>query len=217
MEVINWRELDSMDEDVELEILESYCAEAVRLCGEGGLAIEIGSYHGKSTAVIAQFFPHVLSIDLWGDLLDGALYPEKIGLDFPVFEAAMRSVNLVEKVHPTVSTSKVLEALLLKGGKINADFIFVDADHHFEPALLDLQRAAKCLSETGLIAVHDYKRPGFGYPFPNDPGALMYVPYDGWPGVAQAVDAFVAEGEFQIYDHQRGVALLNRQCAGCRL
>ncbi len=204
---IKWWELDSMSEDVELLILDKFCQEVFdEVGGNTNVAIEIGSYKGKTTAIIAQYFRHVIAIDLFGDLLAGTEYKNLIGTGFKIFIDAMKHANLIEIIHPVVSTSIILETL----PNLEADLAFVDGDHHREAALLDLERVKRHITRKGLIILHDFERPSWGYdPLPGEP---MRDPVDPWHGVSEAVHEFLGNNEdFELYAHERGVGVLRRK------
>jgi predicted O-methyltransferase YrrM len=153
---------------------------------------EIGSCYGRSTVLLAQHGP-VLAIDLWGDIDDGANHPEMVGQNFATFHQAMREHGLFlpkERVFPALSTSAVLDILRDE----MFDVIYIDADHHYEPVRLDIQRSQRHLAPSGLFMFHDYKRPG------DNPKL----------GVNIAVDELLATGDYVIKEHVGGLLCLQR-------
>ena len=79
-----------------------------------------------------------------------------------------------------------------KNRKAFYDFIYIDGDHSFEGAYLDLKNAEKILSKNGIIAIDDY--------------------YDTRQyGITKAVNKFLGEfTDFYIYDLQHRQMLLKR-------
>lgn len=207
---VDWRSCHSMSEDIELERLEYYCEQAVERSGNE-LAIEIGSFHGKTTALIAQYFQQVIAIDLWGNVDWGLSHYDQIGQHhFTSFIQNMARLRLIEVVFPVVSTSKFLTTLeYMRDEEIGADLIFIDGDHHYEPVKQDIERAKEYVTPEGLMVLHDYKRPGWGYP-PYDPNHPHHGPNDPWAGVAKAIDEFLVVGEWKIFDHFKGIIALER-------
>jgi predicted O-methyltransferase YrrM len=119
----------------------------------GGLACEIGCYHGYSTRVIAQHC-RVWAIDLGGDIFHGTKNVEIIGTDIHTsFMHNMQEAALLpERVIPICGTSCILNDLPLP----IFDFILVDADHSYEWCGLDMTNAARVLKPDGVMAIHDY-------------------------------------------------------------
>jgi len=152
------------------------------------LAIEVGSWHGCSTLVLAQYFPRIICVDLWGDLLDGASLPEKAGRaeSFDQFLTNMQKNDLYDKVvFPIVSTSEVLNVFK---DSLEADMVFIDACHYLDPVRLDIQNAKRHVAKDGLFAFHDYHH----------------------EQVKQAVDELIATGEFKVHSQGGWTIILNR-------
>jgi hypothetical protein len=203
-----WRSISTMSQwESEYNTLERYC-EYIWNSFERrtNLAIEIGSYHGRTTAIIAQYFPCVLAIDLWGDIHKGTSKLSSVGQEsFVPFIKNMIQLGLTEKVHPIVSTSGCLSNLQYLG----AELIFIDGSHHYEDVRVDIDRAFEHLDDSGLLVFHDYKRPGIGYPVVE--GYPYEGPNDAWEGVARAVDEAMNEYDLEIYDHSGGVVALRKK------
>jgi len=212
---VDWRSVNSMSDDCELEKLEEW-ASAASLDSDylSPLAIEIGAWKGKTTAILAQFF-NVWVVDLWGDLNQGLNKPELIGREtWPEFIGNMTRLDLLKRVTPMVTTSDFL--LGLGAAQNNPepifDFAFVDGAHDYESVWRDLLRVVMFMKEDAPIVLHDYKRPGYGYP-PYDPNHPHHGPVDPWSGVQRAVDDFVQEYPYEIKEHYEGIVLLG-QCSG---
>lgn len=160
--------------------------------------LEIGSYHGRSTTMLAQF-GEVIAIDLHANVDVGLRDYQNIGQHhYQAFIQNMIRLELIERVHIVTSTSKCLERMPF----MNFDIIYIDASHIYEDVKLDIERSNRHLSSKGLMMFDDYKRPGFG---PN------YGTNDPWEGVARAVDEFIGEGKFEIQEHFEGKVCLARK------
>jgi predicted O-methyltransferase YrrM len=206
---LSWRSISTMSPwEQEYDALERYC-ETVWHAFEHqtNIAIEIGSYHGRTTAIIAQYFPYVYAIDLWGDIHKGTSKPSTIGQEsfVPFIKNMLRLDILESRVHPIVSTSKFLCGCQYLG----AELVFIDGSHHYDDVCLDIQRAIEHLDDDGLIVFHDYKRPGIGYP--ECDGYPYEGPNDAWEGVARAVDEAIKEYELEVHDHTGGIVALRKK------
>lgn len=204
---LDWKSLDTVGgEDIELSKLEEWASQ----CKDSGgtRALEIGSYHGKSTTILAQFFNPLYAVDLWGDMLDGTSHYGDIGqIHFIPFVKNMIKLKLIDSVIPIVGTSDVLKLFPF----LNVDFIYIDGSHHYKDVKKDLNYASAHLSKSGVIVGDEYKRPGFGYP-PYDPNHPHHGPIDPWSGVARAFDEFLVEHqEFCLHSHTFGKILVARR------
>jgi predicted O-methyltransferase YrrM len=201
---LDWRSLHSMGEIPEFEKLEEWAKASHE--GGGTSALEVGSYHGKSTVIMAQFFNPVYAIDLWGNVEQGLRGYQDIGQHhFEPFIKNIISLNLIDHVFPIVSSSSILELL----PPLNIDFVYIDASHMYEDVKKDLLFVRRHLSNIGCIACDDYKRPGWGYP-PYNPGNPHHGPNDPWKGVAKAIDEFLATNDFKIIEHHLGKVLIGK-------
>jgi hypothetical protein len=204
---LDWKSLDTVGgEDIELSKLEEWASQC-RDVG-GTRALEIGSYHGKSTTILAQFFNPLYAVDLWGDMLDGINHYCDIGqVHFVPFISNMIKLKLIDLVIPLVGTSEMLQLFPF----LNIDFIYIDGSHHYDDVKKDLNCAHVHLSNLGVIVGDEYKRPGFGYP-PFDPNHPHHGPIDPWSGVAKAFGEFLIEHpEFYIKEHFLGKVLISRR------
>lgn len=200
---LNWQDLHSMGEMVEFVKLEEWCKECY-LRG-GRRALEIGSFHGKSTAILAQFFDVVFAVDLWGNVDNGIDNYQDIGQHhFISFIKNMVNLELIDRVIPIVGTSNVLRNI----PSLNLDFIYIDASHYYEDVKKDIDNSLPHLVKGGWLAGDDYKRPGYGYP-PYDPNHPHHGSNDPWSGVAKSFDELLeTKPEFKIQEHYLGKILL---------
>jgi predicted O-methyltransferase YrrM len=118
-----------------------------------GRAVEIGSYSGEGTVVLAKYFKDVLAVDPW---LNGYDINDRASQQCPmkfVFEAFQERTTPLGNV--SYSRGKSLDALeFVKDGEL--DFIYIDGDHRYEGVLADLKGWRKKLKEGGIMAGHDW-------------------------------------------------------------
>ena len=132
----------------------------------GGIAVEIGSYCGKSTCFIGQACKEnkskLITIDhhkgseeqQLGELyFDAEVYDEKLGRvnTLPLLEKNLAKFDLEDVVKPlvmdSISASKIVEN--------NADLIFIDGSHTFESAESDYELWKNKIKKGGTLAIHD--------------------------------------------------------------
>ncbi len=156
--------------------------------GMKGDLFEIGSYHGRSTALMGKCLKEgerIVVCDVF-DSDDGERYPNQ-----PSPEQVMTNIL---RVTPDLDPSRIVihrcpsDALQL-GEDERFRFIHIDGGHSYEQVYADLRLASGHLLTKGIMAMDDYGHPRL-------------------PGVNQAVDQFLSENpQFLI------VADLNRHGA----
>jgi len=121
--------------------------------GATGRAVEIGSYSGEGTVVLAKYFKDVMAVDPW---LNGYDINDRASQQCPmkfVFEAFQDRTTQLGNV--LYSRGKSLDALqFFKDGEL--DFIYIDGDHRYEGVLADLNGWRSKLRDGGVIAGHDW-------------------------------------------------------------
>lgn len=137
----------------EHEFIEKWAQKASEEFGEDRIALEIGAYNGCSTAIIAQFFERVITIDMWYPLED--FRDKTIGDNFPNFMKTYKKFDFKGRVVPILGSTTFLQYVL---SPIGVCFCFVDADHSYGGAMSDFKFASKHLDPTGYLLVHDYPR-----------------------------------------------------------
>lgn len=214
---VDWRSLTVPGGDettIEHEAIEIWCKDVYKRCPDTR-AVEIGSYEGRSTIVMAQFWP-TIAIDVWAVFdLERNSNPEKFdhfgeAPSWKVFMQRVRDFNFSDRVFPTCATSKYLDIL----SPLNSEFIFVDADHDYPACYDDAVRADRHLSETGWMIFHDYKRAGYGYKceeYPPTPERPYRGPIDPWAGVAKSVDLFIETHNYEVVEQIHGIIALKRK------
>lgn len=207
MITLDWRSCKSVSDTTEQLALERWVKEKSDKEQDELLILEIGSYHGESTAILAQFGT-VISIDLHGHPQDGFAHYEDIGqVSFQPFAQNMIRLGVMaRRVHSVVSGSEFLDLW----PKANFDVVFVDACHTYHAVIKDLVRVEYHLDINGILICDDYRRPPMGSTEWN-PEEMRKVGLEPWEGAVQAIDEFRESYGFEIVDHVRGKVLLRRK------
>jgi len=140
-----------------------------------GSMLEIGSYHGRSTAVMAMYLRdgediHVCDI-FEADSEEADAYvnkpsPERLLSNIALLNPALDSDRI--KIHQCLSNDLQL------ADELKFRFIHIDGGHSKEQVYFDLELATKHLLPKGIIVVDDY-----GHPH--------------WGGIAEGTDKFLAD------------------------
>lgn len=163
--------------------------------------VELGVYHAKTTLILAWGAQqgsgaHVTGIDPWD--LDGNVYGEEMG-DLASAHAWARhwvqslgysnKISLIQAFSYEVAPAWINPDV---GGRKKVGLIFIDGDHTAEGARRDVLTWAPNLAPGATIAIDDYVNPNY-------------------PGVAQAIDALVADGTLEpvtVFHDRLGVTRL---------
>lgn len=143
--------------------------------GVTGDLLEIGSYHGRSTAVIARCVrpgERFIVCDTF-DRPAEETYPNPPSPD-ALHQTLSRLAPGLQDVDIRASRSDELD---LRGVALR--FAHIDGGHTHNVALQDLRLAAFHLAPGGIIAVDDYQHPD-------------------WEDVTTAVDTFIADSDFDV-------------------
>lgn len=132
--------------------------EAAGTVPEGGQIVEIGSYQGLSTIVLARAAPRnvaVVSIDPHAGSDRGpgerAGSPEDGRRDHLAFEENLRRCEVTARVRHICSPSSAAHADV--GGAV--DLLYVDGSHRYRDALSDLREWGARVRAGGKMLVHD--------------------------------------------------------------
>jgi hypothetical protein len=201
MKTLNWKEVPTSGPDLfdEFERLDYWASLRYNEVGPERLAIEIGSFKGRSSVILSQYF-NPLCIDIFGGS-DNSPF-ESTGTDFSGFAETLRHFNLVDRAFPVVSSSRLLEVL----PPLQAQFVFVDGDHHEIPCYQDAVRCDKHLVYQGIMVFHDFQRQGPAWPEKR----VDYSQF-GFPGVDNAVRQFLSERpHYQVLEHFQGILVARK-------
>lgn len=175
-----------------------YIERAVVSLDRRQLAIEIGCFHGATTAMFAKYFDSVIAIDPFGredkkkpdDRIKTYVDSPGRNEHFPVFMKNMEDRNLLSKIVPIIGTSDVLEHF----SPLDADLIFIDDGHTYDDVKRDLSMAYRHISKEGIVIVHDYERKGKTW---------------GYAGVAKAVNEVIPD-VFYAISRTSGVIIIKK-------
>ena len=142
--------------DAELERL----AEAVRLSqGQSGKLIELGSWEGRSTAVIANAcFPEVVwAVDTWAGAPTQGTEHETVRLarERDVFSVFQQNMQAMTRGNVVPRQAEVLEFLQVLEGPIR--FCHIDAAHDYESVRDSLRLLIPKLIQGSVLFGHDYE------------------------------------------------------------
>ena len=134
------------------EGLSNLCAWACEKAGNDK-AVEIGSYSGEGTEVIAKHYKEVLAVDPWingYDINDVASQQCPMKYVFEAFENRTKPLGNV-----SFSRSKSLEALDFVNTQ-SLNMVYVDGDHRYEAVVADIKGWLPKLRKGGVMAGHDW-------------------------------------------------------------
>ncbi|MEE2657393.1 MAG: class I SAM-dependent methyltransferase [Candidatus Latescibacterota bacterium] len=128
--------------------------------GQLGPTLEIGSWHGKSTVILAtaarivgtrvhSVDPHE-GINYWQD--ETAPMPE-LGPSFADFERNLAEAGAGDVVAIHIMTSR--DAFAAMGSASRFGFVFIDGNHGYQHVKSDFESWFTCLEPGGVIALHD--------------------------------------------------------------
>jgi predicted O-methyltransferase YrrM len=125
---------------------------------QGGQIVEIGSYQGRSTIVLARAAAETVSVlaidphagnDRSPGVREGS--PAEGQRDHVAFEENLRSRGLTERVRHIRSPSQTAH----EDVEGDIDFLFVDGSHRYREALDDLRHWGARVRSGGTMCVHD--------------------------------------------------------------
>ncbi|MEJ7801314.1 MAG: class I SAM-dependent methyltransferase [Ilumatobacter sp.] len=131
---------------------------AATACPPGGTIVEIGSFHGRSTIVLASACPHdatVIAIDPHAgndrgpQEIDG--YEDEANQDHEAFNRNLQAAGVAHTVtHLRMFSDDALADL---DGDI--DVLYVDGAHRYAPAKSDIDRFGDRVRIGGTMLIHD--------------------------------------------------------------
>jgi SAM-dependent methyltransferase len=125
---------------------------------DGGRIVEIGSFHGRSTIVLARAASPGVELVAVDPHMGSDRGPQEIAADhargeddFATFHANLARAGVAERVRHVRRLSS--DALAEAGGMI--DLLYVDGAHRYGPALADVRDWGALVPEGGRMLVHD--------------------------------------------------------------
>jgi hypothetical protein len=132
--------------------------EAASDCPAGGTIVEIGSFHGRSTIVLASACPSDASVvaidphagnDRGPQEIDG--YAEEASVDHRRFLENLEAAGVSDRVtHLRMFSDAALERLTEP-----IDVLYVDGAHRFAPARADIVGYGARVRDGGTMLIHD--------------------------------------------------------------
>lgn len=152
--------------------------------------VEVGCWLGRSTACLAHHVRQsrkpiaIIAVDTWQGSRE-RIHREKIAklaqqgktlLD--VFRANMEACGVADLVQPMATTSVAAAACFSES---SLDFVFLDADHHYEEVMADIEAWKHLIKPGGYLGGHDYPHPPVKRAVRNHFGkAAKAVPPRSW-------------------------------------
>jgi len=143
-------DVEGLISDDQGRIMQAYAAEMVN-----DVAVEIGSYRGKSACYIGRAMPrtaHLLCIDPWQDSDD--IFEEQYRTDenFELFKQNVRMCGLEFRVTPVRDFSKEIAQWWDKP----ISLLYIDGGHQYYEVLEDIDGFAPHVISGGVILFDDY-------------------------------------------------------------
>jgi len=132
--------------------------DAARRCPPSGSIVEIGSFRGRSTIVLASAAPvdaRIVAIDPHAGNDRGPQefegFQEEASADHAVFLANLERAGVTDRVCHLRMFSD--EALGHVGGEV--DVLYIDGAHRYAPALADIRAWGDRVADGGTMLIHD--------------------------------------------------------------
>lgn len=119
-----------------------------------GYGVEVGSFKGRSAAYLAvELLNHGGTPRL--DIVDAFAFGSSVA---DIQQSLAPVSHIIGNIHQGQSWEG---AALYQDGSL--DWVYIDADHHYEPVCRDIDAWLPKVKSGGIIAGHDYcEYPGFG-------------------------------------------------------
>lgn len=123
--------------------------DALRNYARGGICLEIGSFHGKSSVWMAQTARRLYCVDTFK--ADGSGQNQLD--DYETLTPFLKNIRPFDNVVPIIGPS----SLVVPAFSDNYfDFIFIDGMHDYESVKEDIRMCFPKLRVGGKVAFHDY-------------------------------------------------------------
>ncbi len=180
--------------------------ELARTASAMGPLLEIGSYCGRSAAIIGQACKEntsvLYSIDHHRgseeqqpgeEYFDQDLYDDRTGgvNTLPLFRDTLKRAGLEETVVPIVSSSEVAGRMWQTG----LAMVFIDGGHSFEAAHTDFLTWSPHLISGGFLVIHD----------------IFFNPEEGGQPPRQVYETALATGQYEELEMTRTLGVLRQK------
>lgn len=121
-----------------------------------GVIVEIGSYLGKSTEIMARnsdFTVKLYAVDTWDNRATG---------DLPTKDTYAEFMENTKAFSEKIVPMRGLSSEMVKGWDKQIDLMFIDGDHSFAAVYDDLYRWIPFIRKGGVLLLHDYMEPTCG-------------------------------------------------------
>ena len=132
--------------------------DAAARCPAGGRIVEIGSFRGRSTIVLAAAAPdgaEVVAIDphAGNDRGPGEIdgYASEAATDREVFESNLRRAGVADRIRHVARYSDVAHPDVADP----IDVLYIDGAHRFGPARADIRDWGRRVADGGTLLIHD--------------------------------------------------------------
>jgi predicted O-methyltransferase YrrM len=132
--------------------------DAARRCPDGGTIVEIGSFRGRSTIVLALSAPPSATVvaidphagnDRGPQEIDG--FVDEAADDHAVFTANLQAAGVTDRVrHLRMFSDAALHEV---AGVV--DVLYVDGAHRYAPARADIRKWGARVADDGTMLIHD--------------------------------------------------------------
>lgn len=132
--------------------------DAAQRCRAGGQIVEIGSFRGKSTVVLATAAPEGVSVvaidphagnDRGPQEIDG--FEQAAATDYDVFASNLADFGVADRVRHVRSFSDAAHAEVTGG----IDVLYIDGAHRYGPARQDVDEWGTRVADGGTMLIHD--------------------------------------------------------------
>ena len=118
------------------------------------IGVEVGSFRGRSSEVIAFFCKELICVDPWETACDienyGEISKERLIMAEGVFdEMTSRTNNIKKRKGFSLNCVKDFEDSTL-------DFVYIDGRHDYDSAMKDIVSWSKKVKDGGIISGHDF-------------------------------------------------------------
>ncbi len=158
-----WRDIDGLTPDADIETYQQL-AEKVPA---GSVIVELGCFHGKSMASLAEIIQrknlHPVAVDLW-DAGSKNFPPEMAGFFKDMLQQFIVNTNDVG-LNPFIYEGPSEQAILAYKQRDNLawpQLVYIDADHSYEWVKRDIEAWWPLIPSGGILAGHDYGNENFG-------------------------------------------------------